>query len=83
MDGTETGDPVLDPILKEVVDEPGQHSARYWIERLAPRSESVIDLTLARLVEQEILQHHDGEFWTLAPDVLHRQQYAASTDGRA
>ena len=81
VDGTETGDPVLDPILKEVVDEPGQHSARYWIERLAPRSESVIDLTLARLVEQEILQHHDGEFWTLAPDVLHRQQYAASTDG--
>ena len=80
VDGTETGDPVLDPILKEVVDEPGQHSARYWIERLAPRSESVIDLTLARLVEQEILQHHDGEFWTLAPDVLHRQQYAASTE---
>ena len=79
VDRTETGDPVLDPILKEVVDEPGQHNARYWIERLAPLAESVIELTLARLVERKILQHHDGDFWTLAPTVLHGQPYGTST----
>ena len=78
VDRAETGDPVLDPILREVVDEPGQHNARYWIERLSPLAESVIDLTLARLVEREILQHHDGDFWTLAPTVLHGQQYGMS-----
>ena len=29
--------------------------------------ESIIDLTLDRLVELKILHHHDGDFWTLAP----------------
>ncbi|MDE2719219.1 cytochrome P450 [Candidatus Palauibacter polyketidifaciens] len=75
VDRDETGDPVLDPILKEIADEPVQRTARYWVERLAPRAESVVDLTLDRLVQRGILQHHDGEFWTLAPPVMHRQQY--------
>ena len=81
VDRTETGDPVLDPILKEIADEPEQRTARYWVERLAPRAESIVDLTLDRLVEQEILQFHDGEFWTLAPPVMHRQQYGMFEEG--
>ena len=36
VDRAETGDPALDPILKEIADEPGQHNAQYWIERLPP-----------------------------------------------
>ncbi|MDE2877568.1 cytochrome P450 [Candidatus Palauibacter soopunensis] len=81
VDRTETGDPVLDPILKEIADEPVQHTARYWVERLAPRAESIVDLTLDRLVERGILQHHEGEFWTLAPPVMHRQQYGMFEEG--
>ena len=80
VDRAETGDPVLDPILKEIADEPGQHNARYWVERLAPRAESVVDLTLERLVERQILQHHEGEFWTLAPAVTHAQRYGMVED---
>ena len=45
---TETGNPILDPILKQVADEPVQHNVQYWIERLAPQAESIIDLTLDR-----------------------------------
>ena len=67
LDRTETGDPALDPLLKEIADEPGQRNARYWIERLAARIEPVIDLTLENLVRRKILEHHDGDFWTLAP----------------
>jgi len=81
VDRTETGDPVLDPILKEIADEPVQHTARYWVERLAPRAESIVDLTLDRLVERGILQHHEGEFWTLAPPVMHGQRYGMSEEG--
>ncbi len=81
VDRAETGDPVLDPILKEIADEPGQHSARYWVERLAPRAESIVDLTLDRLVEREILEHHEGEFWTLAPSVMHGQRYGIAGEG--
>jgi len=65
VDPTPTGNAILDPMLKQVADEPVQHNAQYWIERLAPQAESIIDLTLDRLVEQKILKHHDGEFWTL------------------
>ncbi|MDE0144656.1 MAG: cytochrome P450 [Nitrospira sp.] len=66
VDQTETGIPVLDPILKEIANEPTQRNAQFWIERLAPRAESIIDLSLDRLVDLKILEHHDGDFWTLA-----------------
>ena len=46
LDRTEVGDPVLDPILEEIAEEPAQRNAQYWIEHLAPRAESIIDLTL-------------------------------------
>ena len=69
LDETEVGDPVLDPILREIVEESVQRNAQYWIERLAPRAESIIDLTLNRLVGMNILEHHDGEFWTLSRTV--------------
>ena len=83
VDQTETGDPALDPILKEIASEPVQHNARYWIERLAPRAESVIDLTLDRLVDLKILEHHDGDFWTLAPAHWHSDLYDDSEKGTA
>ena len=66
LDDTETGDSTLDPILKEIAAEPVRRNAQYWIERLAPRAESIIDLTLDRLTDLKILEHHDGEFWTLS-----------------
>ena len=66
LDPTETGSPSLDPILKEIVDEPVQHNAQYWIEKLIHHAESITDLTLENLVSLGILKHHDGDFWTLA-----------------
>ena len=66
VDQTETGNPVLDPILKAIAAEPVRRNTQYWIERLAPRAESVIDLTFDRLVALKVLEHHEGEFWTLS-----------------
>ncbi len=66
LDQTPTGDPCLDPALREIAGEPRQRNAQYWVERLAPRAEEIIDTTLDRLVERNILQHHDGDFWSLA-----------------
>ena len=70
VDSMETGNPALDPILQEIVKDSGQRTAQYWIERLAPRAEAIIDLTLDRLVELKILEHHDGDFWTLTPNFM-------------
>ena len=81
VDRTETGDPALDPILKEIAGEPAQHNTQYWIERLAPRAESVVDLTLDRLVDLNILEHHDGEFWTLSRTALQAELSGASSEG--
>ncbi len=66
LDGTRTGDPALDPILSEIASETGQYNAQYWIERLAPQAEKIIDTTLDHLVDMKILQHHEGDFWSLA-----------------
>ncbi len=66
VDDAETGDPALDPILKEIAADPEERDTLYWIERLAPQAERVIDLTLDRLVELKILERHSGDFWTVA-----------------
>ena len=66
LDQTKTNDAALDPILAEIASEQGQHNAQYWIERLAPQADAIIDTTLDRLVDMKILQHHEGDFWSLA-----------------
>ncbi len=81
LDPTETGDPALDPILKQIAGEPDQRNARYWIERLAGQSDSIIDLILDRLVELKILEHHDGDFWTLATAKWYEDLRDASQEG--
>ena len=85
VDQTETDDPALDPILKEIANESVQRNARYWVERLAPLAESIIDLTLNRLVELKILEHHEGDFWTLTPTHWHSHSdlYDDSEEGTA
>ena len=80
---TETGDPALDPILKEIASEPVQHNTQYWIERLAPHAEAVIDLTLDRLVGLKILEHHEGEFWTLARRPWQAELFNSSPESTA
>ena len=64
FDSTETGRPVLDPLLREIASETEQHDVRYWVERLAPLSESVISHALDRLVRRKILDRHSGDFYT-------------------
>ena len=81
LDRTETGNPALDPILKEISGEPVQRNAQYWIERLAPHAESIIDMTLDRLVDLKILEHHDGDFWTLARTARQTELFNSSPEG--
>ena len=64
LDATDTGRPLLDPILREIATETESHDARYWVERLAPHSESVITQALDGLVQRKILDLHPGDFYT-------------------
>ena len=77
LDKTETGNPVLDPILAEIAAEPAQRTAQYWVERLAPRAESIIDSTLDRLVEMKILEHHSGDYWTVTHSARHAEMFSS------
>ena len=82
VDATDTGNPLLDPILREIARESGQHSTQFWIERLAHLAEPVIDMTLDRLVDMRILERHDGDFYTLTRS-LGREDIFGNTHGGA
>ncbi len=71
LDPTETDNPSLDLILKEIVNDPVQHNAQYWIEKLIKHAETITDLTLENLLDLGILEHHQGDFWTVAPGKLY------------
>ena len=81
LDKTETGNPVLDPILEEIAAEPVQRNAQFWIERLAPRAESIIDSTLDRLVEMKVLEHHSGDYWTVTHSARHAEMFSSPEGG--
>ena len=81
LDRTETDNPALDPILKKIAQEPVQRNTQYWIEKLAPHAEQIIDLTLDRLVDLKILERHEGDFYTLARTVSQVGSFRGSQDG--
>ena len=83
VDQTATGDPVLDPILSQIAGDTAKRSAQFWIERLAPHAESITDTTLERLVDLNVLDYHDGDFWTLSRTAWQSELYTGSTEGTA
>ncbi len=83
LDRSETDDPVLDPVLQEIAAEPTRHNAQYWIERLASQAESIIDLSLERLVDLSILEYHEGDFWSLANTLWQTDMFSGSGEGTA
>ncbi len=83
LDNTPTGDPCLDPTLQAIAAEPDRRNAQYWVEHLAPHADAIIDMTLDRLVNLNILQHHDGDFWSLAQTAWRSGFQAGSDVGTA
>ena len=83
IDESETGNNVLDPILEEIASSETQHNAQYWIERLASRADTLIDLILDRLVDLKILDHHEGDYWTLSSTFWHSEMFGQDEDGTA
>ena len=59
IDGTPTGDSLLDPVLADITADAaagGERDARYWIEREAERAPMVREECLKRLVDAGILE---------------------------
>ena len=83
LDRKKTDNPILDRVLGEILKEPKQRNTQYWIERLATQAESIIDMTLARLVRLNILEYHDGDFWTLNPASRCANLYGESNEDTA
>ncbi len=83
LDRTPTGDPVLDFALHQIGAEAEPKNAQYWVERLAPHAEMLIDLTMDRLTNTGILEFHDGNFWTLSSTVRHGDFFDAGDDDTA
>ena len=75
--------PLWTPSSSEIAGDPVRRNAQYWIERLAHHAESIIDLTLNRLVDMNILEFHEGEFWTLSRTAWQTELYTGSQEGTA
>jgi len=61
VDGTPTGEPVLDGILAQMVAEPGTHSTDDWVDFLKHNGQEVHDAALARLIERGILRREESK----------------------
>lgn len=83
LDKTPTGDPALDFALHHISAEGDPKDAQYWVERLAPNAEMMIDLTLDRLTNTGMLEYHDGNFWTLSTAVRHSDYINGGDDDTA
>ena len=70
LDSTPTGDELLDPMLKQLVDaRDSQQSIQYWVERLAMSTQDLVLQSLDRLTLKGILQYEEGGFWVLSKQV--------------
>ena len=74
-DSTPTGDEMLDPALDEIARSKQVHSPQYWVERIAQRSEEIIDTAVDRLVDKGIFESDDGGFWSLSHKVSRTGRY--------
>ena len=83
LDASPSGDPLLDHILEVIAAEPGQRDAQYWVERLAPQAEQIIEMTLQRLVDMQIVEHHEGDFWSLAHTAWKTERSSGAAEGTA
>ena len=75
VDPTPTGDELLDPTLLTIAEEAGQHSPRFWVERLAARADDINELVFDRLVQRDILEHDSAGFWSLSGKVARSGRY--------
>ena len=83
VDATPTGDPILDPVLRQIAAETEGRNAQYWVERLAPNAEEIIDSILDRMVDEKVLVRHDGDYWTLSPTAWRSGIFGGPADGAA
>ena len=82
VDATPTGDELLDPALREIADEAGEHAPQYWVERVARRAEEINETAIDRLVRAGVLDHDAGGFMSLSRRVALSGRYPL-VDGKA
>ena len=75
MDSAPLNDDLLDPLLADIAQVDGAHSARFWVERFAGKADEIRDKTLSRLVAHGILEIGEGDFLSLAASVSHTRRY--------
>lgn len=77
LDSTPTGDELLDPILKELADaHDDSQTIQYWVEKMALKTQDLVQQSLERLAERGILEYQEGEFWVLTRKVKGSTQSA-------
>ena len=67
LDATTLDDDLLDPPLAEIdTHQEKKHSVQYWVERIALSAEDLMQNSLNRLANLDILEVDEAGFWVLA-----------------
>ena len=76
LDSTPVGDPLLDPMLIKIVQEPETHDIRYWVEHAGALEDEIREGALERLIERGTLERREQRvLW-----VFRSQRYAIADD---
>ena len=76
LDSTPLGDPLLDPMLAQIVQEPETHDIRYWVEHAGALEDEIREGALERLIERGTLERREQRvLW-----VFRSQRYAIADD---
>ncbi len=80
IDSSKTNVPELDICLAEIVKQTEPKDTQYWIEYFSVYSETIIDSSLRRLVDSDILIRHDGGFYSFSSPKLKADEESLNQD---
>ena len=81
LDGTPTGDTLLDPALAEITGSTETHDARFWVQRIAARGDEIRQRTLTHLTEQGILDVQEEGFLSILASTAQARRHPPDNQG--
>ena len=76
LDSNPLGDNLLDPVLREIIEDCDNRDIGYWVEKIGLRADDILETAISNLVRYKILENpSDTGFLSLARGVKRSKRY--------